>query len=155
MSGTYTNLLFHVVYSTKYRKPLIKGALKDPLCGYIGGIIRREKGILLEVGGISDHVHLPTKFSPRIAVSDMLRLIKTNSSKWINDGDYLDRHFEWQAGYAAFSVSESQVENVRRYLQNQAEHHTVTTFKDEYLNLLRRHNIDFDERYVFDEEVIV
>ena len=133
MSGTYTNLLFHVVYSTKYRKPLIKDDMKDRLYGYIGGIIRDEKGILLEVGGMPDHVHLLAKFSPRIAVSDMLRLIKTNSSKWMNEQDKIRRRFEWQTGYAAFSVSESQVDNVRRYLHDQIEHHAVTTFKDEYL----------------------
>jgi REP element-mobilizing transposase RayT len=95
MSNTYTNLLFHVVYSTKYRKSIIRSQWQDDLYGYIGGIIRSEKGILLTIGGTSDHVHLFAKLPPTIAVSDMLRLTKTNSSRWVNErGDV--RYFEWQ-----------------------------------------------------------
>jgi REP element-mobilizing transposase RayT len=114
MPNTYTNLLFHVVYSTKYRKPIIKPQWQDELYGYIGGINRNEEGFLLAAGGMSDHVHLLAKLPPTIAVSDMLRLIKTNSSRWTNErGDV--RYFEWQAGYAAFSVTESQVDRVHRH----------------------------------------
>jgi len=153
MPNTYTNLLFHIVYSTKYRKPLIKAEWQDDLYAYMGGIIRAEKGILLCAGGMPDHVHLLAKLPPTIAVSDMLRLVKANSSKWL--GERRDvAYFEWQAGYAAFSVSESQVERVRNYLRHQEEHHRTRPFKDEYLGLLRKHNIPFDERYVFEEEHI-
>ena len=153
MPNTYTNLLFHIVYSTKYRKPLITPNLQDDLYGYIGGIIREEKGILLTAGGMADHVHLLARLPPTTAVSDMLRLIKTNSSKWASERDDV-RYFEWQAGYAAFSVSESQTDRVRGYIQTQEEHHRRQSFKDEYLGLLRKHNIEFDERYVFEEEHI-
>ena len=153
MPNTYTNLLFHIIYSTKHRKPLIKQTLQDDLYGYIGGIIRDEKGTLLTAGGTADHIHLLAKLPPTIAVSVMLRLIKTNSSKWLNERDDV-RYFEWQAGYAAFSVSESQFVRVRTYIESQHEHHRTRTFKDEYLALLRKHNIEFDERYVFDEEHI-
>jgi putative transposase len=153
MPNTYTNLLFHVVYGTKYRKPLIGHDWQDDLYGYIGGIIRSEKGVLLTAGGMPEHVHLLAKLPPTIAVSDMLRLIKTNSSKWANDRDDVP-YFEWQVGYAAFSVSESQADRVQRYIQTQREHHRTTTFREEYLALLRKHKIEFDERYVFEEEHI-
>jgi len=153
MPNTYTNLLFHIVYSTKYRKPLIKPSWQDELYGYMGGIIRAEKGILLVAGGIEDHVHLLAKLPPTIAVSDMLRLIKANSSKWAYGRPDVP-YFEWQAGYAAFSVSESNVPSVRKYIGSQEEHHRKQSFRDEYLALLRRHNIEFDERYVFEEEHI-
>ena len=122
MPNTYTNLLFHIVYSTKYRKPLIDAKWQDDLYAYMGGIIREEKGILLCAGGMADHVHLLAKLPPTIAVSDMLRLIKTNSSKWLGERDDV-RYFEWQEGYAAFSVSESQADRVREYVLHQEEHH--------------------------------
>ena len=153
MPNTYTNLLFHIVYSTKYRKPLIQPSWQDELYGYMGGIIRAEKGILLVVGGIKDHVHMLAKLPPTIAVSDMLRLIKGNSSKWVNERPDVS-YFEWQAGYGAFSVSKSNVPSVRKYIDSQEEHHRKQSFRDEYLALLRRHNIEFDERYVFEEEHI-
>ncbi len=153
MPNTYTNLLFHIVYSTKYRKPLIQPSWQDELYGYMGGIIRAEKGVLLVAGGIEDHVHLLAKLPPTIAVSDMLRLIKANSSKWANELSDVS-YFEWQAGYGAFSVSESNVPSVRKYIDSQDAHHRKQSFRDEYLALLRRHNIEFDERYVFEEEHI-
>lgn len=151
MPNTYTNLLFHVVYSTKYRKPLISRSWQDDLYGYMGGIIRSEKGVLLTAGGAPDHVHLLAKLPPTIAVSDMLRLIKTNSSKWANGRDDV-RLFEWQAGYAAFSVSESLADWVRQYILTQDEHHRKITFRDEYLALLRKHKIEFEDEYVFEKE---
>ena len=153
MPNTYTNLLFHIVYSTKYRKPLIKPDWQDDLYGYMGGIIRDEKGTLLTAGGMPDHIHLFAKLPPTMAVSDMLRLIKANSSKWAGERDEV-RYFEWQAGYAAFSVSESQAGRVRDYVRSQIAHHRIRTFKEEYVALLRKHKIEFDERYVFDEEHI-
>ncbi len=153
MPNTYTNLLFHIVYSTKYRKPLIQPSWQDELYGYMGGIIRAEKGVLLVAGGIEDHVHLLAKLPPTIAVSDMLRLIKANSSKWANERSDVS-YFEWQAGYGAFSVSESNVPSVRKYIDSQDAHHRKQSFRDEYLALLRRHNIEFEERYVFEEEHI-
>jgi putative transposase len=153
MPNTYTNLLYHIVYGTKFRKPLINDHWQDDLYGYMGGIIRDEKGTLLIAGGMPDHVHLLAKLPPTIAVSDMLRLIKANSSKWAGERD--DVHYsEWQAGYAAFSVSESQVDRVRDYIRSQIAHHRITPFKAEYLELLRRHQIEFDEHYVFEEEHI-
>jgi len=99
--------LFHIIYSTKYRKRWVTPAWQDELYGYIGGIIRGQNGKLLKIGGVDDHVHLLAKLSPTIAISDVLRMIKTNSSKRINERSDVMRKFEWQSGYAAFSVSES------------------------------------------------
>jgi REP element-mobilizing transposase RayT len=152
--STFTNLLFHVVYSTKYRTPTINENWQDELYAYIGGIIREEKGILLKIGGVADHCHRLAKFSPTIAVSDMLRLIKTNSSKWINDRSDVNKQFQWQPGYAAFSVSESQSSIVSRYIENQREHHRIKSFEEEFLEMLDRHGFEYDLRYVFEREII-
>ena len=152
--STFTNLLYHVIYSTKYRKPTIRAQWEDDLYGYIGGIVRDQKGTLLKCGGVDDHVHLLVKLSPTIAISDVLRKIKANSSKWINERQDVTQKFEWQSGYGAFSVSESQVPAVSQYIANQDEHHRKKTFEDEFLAILARHNIEIDMRYVFEQEVI-
>ena len=152
--STFTNLLFHVVYSTKFRKPTIEKAWQDDLVGYVGGIIRENKGTLLCMGGVNDHVHLLAKLSPTIAVSDMLRLIKTNSSKMVNEQIKPTVPFEWQTGYGAFSVSESQVGKVRAYVLNQEKHHRNKTFQEEFIGMLERHQIQYDPKYVFEQEVI-
>ena len=152
--STFTNLLFHIIYSTKYRKPAIRSEWQDDLYGYIGGIVRDQKGTLLKIDGVDDHVHLLAKLSPTIAISDVLRKVKSNSSKWINERSDVSRKFEWQSGYAAFSVSESQIPAVAEYIANQAEHHRKKTFEVEFLEILKKHNIEFDMRYVFEQEVI-
>ncbi len=150
MAGTFTNLLYHIVYSTKHRRSLIQSPLRDELYKYIGGIIRAEKGILLEVGGMPDHVHLVTRFKADSSVAEMLRLIKCNSSKWANERPDRTEAFEWQTGYGAFTVSESQLAAVRNYVRNQEEHHRHRTFQEEFTELLRKHSIEFDPRYVWD-----
>ena len=152
--STFTNLLFHIVYSTKYRKRVIEKSWQDDLYGYTGGIIRDHKGTLLCMGGVMDHVHLLAKLPPTIAVSDMLRLIKSNSSKMVNETMTPRIPFEWQPGYAAFSVSESQFERVRDYILNQEEHHRKKSFQEEFIELLDKHNITYDLRYVFEQEII-
>ena len=116
--------------------------MNDDLYPYIGGIIRGEKGQLLEIGGTSDHLHILAGFHPTVAVSYMLQHMKKKSSKWVNEQKVLPNHFEWQKGYGAFTVSQSQVPAVRRYIQQQEEHHKKQTFKDEFLALLNRHNIN-------------
>lgn len=152
--STFSNLLFHIIYSTKYRKPTIRTEWKDDLYGYIGGIVRDQKGTLLKIGGVEDHVHLLVQLSPTIAISDVMRKIKSNSSKWINERSGVTRKFEWQSGYAAFSVSESRMPAVAEYIANQAEHHQTKTFEEEFLAILMKHNIEFDMRYIFEQEVI-
>jgi putative transposase len=150
MAGTYTNLLYHLVFSTKNRTQIITPALESDLHAYIGGIIRGEGGKMLEIGGISDHIHILTKLKPTKSVSEMLNRIKAKSSKWMNEEKRLRRKFAWQDGYCAFTVSESQVKAVRRYIKNQKTHHRSRTFQEEFRELLVRHCIEFDERYLWD-----
>ena len=152
--STFTNLLFHIIYSTKYRKPIIHPDWQSDLYGYIGGIVRDQKGTLLKIGGVEDHVHLLVKLSPAIAISNVLRTIKSNSSKWINEREDVARKFEWQSGYAAFSVSESQAPSVLDYVANQVEHHRKRTFKEEFLLILKKHKIEYDMKYVFEQEIV-
>ena len=151
---SFTNLLFHIVYSTKFRKPMINAAWEDELYRYIGGIVRGQNGTLLSIGGVADHVHLLAKLSPATAISEVLQQVKANSSKWVNERSDVHLRFQWQPGYAAFSVSESQVEKLRLYIANQKQHHLKTSFANEFLKLLQKHGIEYDERYVFEQEII-
>jgi REP element-mobilizing transposase RayT len=150
MASTLTNLLYHIVFSTKDREPLIVPALRESLYPYIGGIIRGERGMLLEIGGMPDHVHLVTRFKTDPSVATMIRTIKSRSSKWVNEQLNRQGRFSWQAGYGAFTVSASQVSRVRSYVSNQEAHHRMASFKDEYVALLNRHEIEYDERYLWD-----
>jgi REP element-mobilizing transposase RayT len=155
MATTYTNLLFHIVYSTKYRKDIITSDVQGRLYEYIGGIIRDQQGIVLEIGGMPDHVHILAKLSSTLAISDVLRITKANSSKWFNATFTPKTPFAWQRGFGGFSVSTSHVDCVREYIRNQSEHHTEQSFKDEFRRLLIRHGIQFEEKYLFEEEHIV
>jgi REP element-mobilizing transposase RayT len=150
MAGTYTNLLYHIVFSTKGRISLVTKQLQPDLYAYIGGIVRGEGGTLLEIGGMPDHVHLLAKFKPTMSISEMLKHIKGNSSKWMNEEKMQMRKFGWQDGYAAFSVSESQIVAVRRYIQEQEQHHRGQSYQDEFRALLERHGIEYDEQYLWD-----
>ena len=146
MASTLTNLLLHVVFSTKDRRGLITADLQENLYPYIGGIIRGEKGVPLAIGGTKNHIHILAKFPASISVSDMLRCIKGNSSKWIKEKG---RPFAWQRGYAAFSVSQSLAGRVRTYIQRQEEHHKQNSFQDELISLLKIHGIEYDENYIW------
>ena len=143
MARTYTKLNYHIVFSTKERVPLITAEIRDRLYPYLGGVIRGEKGSLLEIGGVADHVHILARFGAAVAVSEMVKRIKGNSSHWLSQE--LGVWFAWQIGYGAFTVSESQVAAVRKYIQRQEEHHKRVSFKDELISLLRKHRIEFDE----------
>ena len=150
MPSTFTNLLYHIIFSTKNRIPLITKNLKEELYKYIGGIIRAEGGVQIEIGGIEDHIHILAKFKPTHSVSEMLNKIKSNSSKWANDHKMKYRRFGWQDGYAAFTVSESQAPIVAEYIRNQEEHHRKQTFQEELVALLERHGIKYDPKYLWD-----
>lgn len=138
-----------MVFSTKHRLPSITAELKGGLHAYLGGIVKNIDGFPFAIGGIEDHVHLLISVPPRIALADAVRTIKTNSSKWIHEVRQID-HFQWQAGYAAFTVSESVRPTVIEYIQNQAEHHRRQGFQAELRTLLIKHGIDFDEKYLWD-----
>ncbi len=148
MANTYTNLLYHVVFSTKGRVPLIKDEIREPLYRYIGGIIRNQRGSLLEIGGVADHVHLLARFPASKTVSDMLRDVKSDSTGWINEERPCDR-FAWQTGYGAFTVSQSQIGTVKHYIRRQEKHHRQKSFKEELVGLLQKHEIEYDERYLW------
>ncbi len=150
MANTYTNLLYHVVFSTKNRTACLTDDVRESLYPYIGGVIRGEGGSLLEIGGVADHVHLLVRFKAAVSVATMVRRIKTSSSKWMSERSPDGPRFAWQTGYGAFSVSESQVGHVRRYIQNQEEHHRQRTFQEELREILSKHHIEFDERYLWD-----
>ena len=150
MPGTYSQLLLHVVTSTKGRKPWISTAVAERLYPYIGGIVRAEKGVLYEIGGVEDHVHLYLRWRPDGTVSDLMRKVKSGSSKWIHETFPQLATFAWQEGYSVFSVSKSQEDALKRYIKGQAAHHKTEDFKSELLRILRAHSVEFDEKYVFD-----
>jgi Transposase and inactivated derivatives len=149
MAHTFTNLLFHVIFGTKGREPSIDSDVRAPLHAYIGGIVRELNGIAIIVNGADDHVHALLKLPPTLLVADVLRVVKTNSSKWMHEKQRRQR-FGWQSGYAAFTVSESGVRSVRAYIERQEEHHRKKTFAEEYIEFLEKNHVSYDPRYVFE-----
>ena len=152
--STHHGILLHVVFSTKYRKPVLADQWRNELFGYIGGIANDHKSTLLKAGGIENHIHLLLRINPQFAISQTMQLLKSNSSKWINEQQKTKSKFSWQRGYGAFSVSQSMSEIVKRYIERQREHHKTQTFKDEYLTTLQKHQIEFDPKYVFEMEIV-
>jgi REP element-mobilizing transposase RayT len=149
MGQSFTNLIYHIVFSTKNRKPLITDSVRDRLYEYCGGIIRNQGGIALAINGMQDHLHVLARLRPDKALSSVLRDLKANSSGWMHNVFPEVDDFSWQNGYGAFTVSASQIERVRLYIENQEEHHRrVGSFRDEFIKLLRINRIEFDERYL-------
>ncbi len=146
MSHTYANLQYHIVFSTKNRYPYISPIIETALYPYIGGIIRQRDGMLIEIGGMPDHVHVLARFKPRFSVAEMLKNIKGGSSSWLNEQSFCTEFFAWQPGYSAFSVSESQISTVRRYIQRQKEHHRDLSYQEELERLLEHHRIPYGKR---------
>ena len=149
MPQSFTCLHHHIIFSTKNRLPQITPDLKTRLYAYLGGIIANRECTLLAAGGIADHIHLLVAIQPQVALSNLLRDIKSNSSKWIHDTFPEHRAFAWQDGYSAFAVSFSNIEQVRKYLAIQEEHHQRRTFQEELIDFLRRHEIPYDDRYIW------
>jgi len=148
MGQSYTNLIYHIAFATKDRQPLIVGERRERLYEYLGGIIRNLGGISLGINGMSDHMHVLAKLRPDRALSDMLRDVKANSSGWMHEVFPEASNFAWQRGYGAFTVSASQVEKVQRYIAEQEIHHAKRDFRDEFVELLVKNRIEFDERYL-------
>jgi putative transposase len=146
ISHSYSSLLGHAVFSTKERRNIIPTELLPRLHAYMGGVARRKGFTALGVGGIENHIHALLVIPHSMKPGDAVQAIKTNSSRWMKEfvGD-----FEWQRGYAIFSVSESNKEDVLSYVANQREHHRKMTFEEEFLELLKRHNVPYDPKYVF------
>jgi REP-associated tyrosine transposase len=149
VAGTYTNLIYHVVFSTKGRRQLITTAIEDELHKYIGGIVRNLEGDLLEANGMPDHLHLLMKLKPKFALSDVIRDVKANSSGWLTQRSRLPYKFTWQDGFAAFTVSQSQVPRIAAYIRNQKNHHKRMDFQTEFLELLDKNRVNCDKRLLW------
>ncbi len=150
MANTYSQLFYHLVFSTKPRLKVISQEIESRVWAYIGGVARKHELSAIQVGGIEDHIHALVMARPVVAPYQIPQWLKGDSSKWIHVEFPDITKFNWQDGYGIFSVSKSQVPEVIQYIANQREHHTNQTFEEEYISLLKLHRIDFDERYVFD-----
>jgi REP element-mobilizing transposase RayT len=150
MANTYTSLLYHLVFSTKRREPWIGRQAEPRLWSYLGGIARENKIKPILVGGRPDHVHMAVSIPAALPVSKAVQFIKGGSSAWIKDALPGMKGFAWQDGYGAFTVSRSNLDEVVKYIGNQKEHHRQKSFQEEFLTFLKRHDVDYDERYLWD-----
>lgn len=148
MAHTAGNLVVHLIFSTKGRRPLITREIRADLFAYLGGIIREMRGTALIINGTADHVHMLIRIRPVQALAEIARVVKSNSSRWAREK--WNNRFAWQTGYGAFSVSESNVPAVSRYIAGQEEHHRKRTFQEEYVAFLKKNKIEYDERYIWD-----
>ncbi len=150
MPQSFVSLPVHLVFSTQNREALIHDDIQSRLYEYMGGTLRAQKSKLIAAGGMPDHVHLLVLLSKQLALADLLRELKSASSKWIHDTFPRQRNFAWQAGYGAFAVSHSNLPQATRYIANQAQHHHAQSYQDEFIALLKKHEIEFDERYLWE-----
>ena len=149
MGSTLTNLIYHTIFSTKNREPMIIPEIGPDLYRYLGGILKSEGGVLLQIGGMADHIHMVIKLKPVHALSTVMQKVKGSSSKWINEQNRLADKFVWQDGYGAFTVSESQLEAVIYYVKDQNMHHKHRSFKDEFIRMLEHHRVEYNEQYLW------
>ncbi|MDO9256797.1 MAG: IS200/IS605 family transposase [Bacteroidales bacterium] len=140
----------HIVFSTKYRVPIIHSPYEQELHAYLGGICNNLECNPIKIGGYTDHVHILCMLSKKIALMKLLEEVKAHSSKWMKTKDYSLNNFYWQDGYGAFSVNPAQVDRVIAYIENQHEHHRKKDFQHEYRSYLKKYNVEYDERYVWD-----
>ena len=146
---SYISAHFHCVFSTKERRRLITPELRERLWPFLGGIARQNKMKAIEIGGVEDHIHILLSLPSTLAISKALQLIKGGSSKWVHETFPEHRLFAWQEEYGAFSVSMSQLDKTIEYIKGQVEHHRKMTFQEEFLALLKKHRIEYDERYLW------
>jgi putative transposase len=150
MANTYSQIYIQVVFAVAARLNLIEKSWQDELYKYITGIVKNKDQKLIAIGSFENHIHILLGIKPSIAISDLVRDIRANSSRFINEKSFVKGKFSWQEGFGAFSYSHSQLDNVIKYIQNQEEHHQVNTFKDEYLKFLEKYEIDFERKYLSD-----
>ncbi len=150
MANTYTQIYIHIVFAVQGRQNLISKDHKEELYKYITGIIRNKQQKLIAINGMPDHLHIFIGMKPSIALSDLVRDIKNNSSLFINKKRWCKGKFHWQEGFGAFSYGYSQIDAVVKYIQNQELHHSKRTFKEEYLEMLEKFHVKYDEKYLFD-----
>ncbi len=150
MPHSFTHILVHYIFSTKDRKQYLTEDIRPRIFDYMGGIARNNDIQPQIINGLEDHVHMLVLLPTTLSIAKAIQLIKGGSSRWIHE-EFPDlRHFAWQIGYGAFSVSLSNKENVVNYIKHQKEHHKKKTFKEEFIEFLKKHNIDYDERYIWD-----
>ncbi|GGE12064.1 IS200/IS605 family transposase [Psychroflexus salis] len=149
MANTFTQVYIQIVVTVKGRQNLIHKKWKDELYKYICGIVNAKQQKVYAIGGVADHIHILVSIKPNISISELVRSIKANSSKWINEKGLVLGKFQWQGGFGAFSYAQSQLDTVIKYINNQEKHHKVKTFKDEYTEFLEKFEIDYDEKYLF------
>jgi REP element-mobilizing transposase RayT len=147
MGDTFSNLVVHLVFSTKSRLPLLTKTVREDLYPYMGGIVRGVGGVTIAIGGTTDHIHILARIPTKVSVADFARAVKGNSSKWMNER-FTNMRFGWQRGYGAFSVSRSAISRVVEYVRDQEQHHRHRSFLDELKMLLKKHEISYDERYL-------
>lgn len=149
MPNTYTQIHIHAVFAVKYRLSIISKEWNIELYKYITGIIQKNDHKMLIINGVQDHIHILFGMRPSQSLSDLMQDVKASSSKWINEKGFVQSRFEWQSGYAAFSLSKSQISGVIKYIENQEEDHKKQTFIEEYVEFLNHFGVSYDERYIF------
>jgi REP element-mobilizing transposase RayT len=149
MPNTYTKIYIHAVFAVQNRAMLIRDDWKNELFAYMGGIIKTNGHKPLAINGIPDHIHAFIGMKPVQSLSDLMQDIKASSSKWINDHHLVKGHFNWQDGFGAFSYAHSQIDTVIKYINNQQTHHKKKTFKVEYLDMLKKFDVEYNEKYLF------
>ena len=149
MANTYFQMYIQAVFAVKFRRAVIDKQWRLELMAVIGNLINETGCSTIVVNGVEDHVHCFFALKPSISVSDVMKHAKAKSSKWINESGFLPDRFEWQGGFGTFSYSRSHINDVIRYIQNQEQHHSKTTFMKEYVSLLEKHKVDYDDQYIF------
>ena len=150
MANTYSQINIHCVFAVQGRENIINKNFRDELHKYMHGILLNDNAYPLAIGGWRDHVHVFFELNPNTKISDLMRMLKSTSSKWINDNKLVLGKFNWQEGYGAFSYAHSQIKNVYQYILKQEEHHQKKTFKEEYLDFLQKFEIEYNEKYLFE-----
>ncbi len=151
MANTYTQMYLQIIFAAKYRKAVLDKKWRHEIFGVIGNLINETGCKTHIVNGMDDHVHCLVGLKPVVTISDLMKVVKAKSSKYINDHSLTSREFRWQVGYGAFTYSQSQIDKVYRYIHRQEEHHKKMTFREEYIGLLNKFNIEYDEKYIFHE----
>jgi putative transposase len=153
MANTYTQIHIHFVFAPKFRNALIATDWEDELYKYITGIVRNHDHKMIAINGLPDHIHFLAGVRPNQSISELIQNVKGDSSVWINDKKFTRHHFEWQAGYGAFSYSKSQLPKLIEYIMNQKEHHKKRTFLEEYKGFLKAFDVSFEEGFIFKEPI--
>lgn len=151
MANTFTQIYLHLVFAVQNRISLIQPEWKDELYKYITGIVQNNGHKLIAINGMPNHLHIAVGYKPHQLIPDLLQDIKAYSSKWINRKKFIKGNFNWQQGYGAFSFSHSQIDRIVKYINNQEQHHKKQTFREEYLSLLKKYHIQFDEKYILSD----